>query len=121
MAVTAVAAPIGALPPAPVLGDTVAVLTQGGRLLLFPLADLKEMAKGKGLMLIDLAKNDAVIGVAVTTGEPLLIGGSGRGGKPHVQAVDARAQEIFRGTRARRGQEIPYKLKPSGLSLARDQ
>ncbi len=105
------------LPPAPVIGDTAAVITQGGRLLLFPLAELKEMAKGKGLMLIDLAKNDEVVGVAVTGGETLLIGGSGRGGKPVQQLLDARTQAAFRGARARRGQEIPFKLKPASLIL----
>ncbi|MCM2288718.1 MAG: DNA topoisomerase IV subunit A [Sulfuritalea sp.] len=105
------------LPPAPVIGDTAAVITQGGRLLLFPLAELKEMTKGKGLMLIDLAKNDEVVGVAVTGGETLLIGGSGRGGKPVQQLLDARTQAAFRGARARRGLEIPFKLKPASLNL----
>ena len=105
------------LPPAPVAGNSVAVLTQGGRLLLFPLAELKEMAKGKGLMLIDLTKNDEVVGIAVSGGETLLIGGSGRGGKIVRQPLDARAQVAFRGARARRGQEIPFKLKPATLAL----
>ena len=69
------------LPPALVAGDTAGVLTQGGRLLLFPLAELKEMARGKGLMLIDLAKSDEVVGVAITGEQALLISGVGRGGK----------------------------------------
>jgi topoisomerase IV subunit A len=105
------------LPPAPVLGDTVAVLTQGGRLLLFPLAELKEMAKGKGLMLIDLTKNDELVGVVVAGAQTLLIGGIGRGGKLVQQPLDSRAQAAFRGARARRGQEIAFKLKPASLTL----
>jgi len=109
------------LPPTPVVGDSVAVLTQGGRLLIFALAELKEMAKGKGLMLIDLTKNDEVVGVAVSGGQTLRIGGSGRGGKPVEQPLDARAQAAFRATRARRGQEIPFKLKPSSLNLTSSQ
>ena len=107
------------LPPAPVEGDTAAVLTQGGRLLLFPLAELKEMAKGKGLMLIELSKNDELVGVAVTGGQALLISGSGRGGKPVEQSLDVRAQAGFRSTRARRGQEIPFRLKPANLACRR--
>jgi topoisomerase-4 subunit A len=75
------------------------------------------MAKGKGLMLIDLAKSDEVVAVAVSNGQTLRIGGSGRGGKTVEQALDSRAQAEFRGARARRGQEIPFKLKPAGLSL----
>ncbi|MFH1869686.1 MAG: DNA topoisomerase IV subunit A [Pseudomonadota bacterium] len=105
------------LAPAPVLGDSVAVLSQGGRLLLFPLAELKEMAKGKGLMLIDLTKNDELVGVAVSGGETLLIGGTGRAGKMVQQPLDLRAQAAFRGARARRGQEIPFKLKAASLTL----
>jgi len=103
------------LVPAPVIGDTVAVISHGGRLLLFPLAELKAMAKGRGLMLIDLAKNDDVAAVAVTAGEALLIRGAGRGGKPVEQLLDARTQAGFRGGRARRGLEIPFKVKPAGM------
>ncbi|MCC7311918.1 MAG: DNA topoisomerase IV subunit A [Sulfuritalea sp.] len=109
------------LPPAPVTGDTVAVLAQSGKLLLFPLAELKEMAKGKGLMLIDLAKNDETVGVAVSGKETLIIVGSSRGGKPVRQTLDVRAQAPFRGARARRGQEIPFKLKPTSLGLTGKQ
>ncbi len=105
------------LSPALVAGDTAAVLTQGGRLLLFPLADLREMAKGKGLMLIDLAKNDEVAGVAVTAGQALLIGGNNRSGKTVQHPLDTRAQAAYRGSRARRGLEIPFKLKPASLFL----
>jgi hypothetical protein len=46
------------------------------------------MAKGKGLMLIDLAKSDEVVGVAVSEGQTMRIGGSGRGGKPVEQLID---------------------------------
>jgi topoisomerase-4 subunit A len=105
------------LPPAAADGNTVAVLTQGGRLLLFPLAELKEMAKGKGLMLIDLTKSDEVVAVAVTSGETLRIGGAGRGGKLVEQPLDSRAQAGFQGNRGRRGQEIPFKLKPMSLTF----
>ncbi|MBI5107766.1 MAG: DNA topoisomerase IV subunit A [Rhodocyclales bacterium] len=106
------------LPPAALVGDTAAVITQAGRLLLFPLADLREMAKGKGLMLIDLIKTDQVAGVAVIGNQALAIEGSGRGGKPVRQTLEVRAQAEFRGARARRGQEISFRIKPLGLSVA---
>jgi len=105
------------LPPAPVSGETVVVLTQAGRLLLFPLTEIREMAKGKGLMLIDLVKNDEVVGVAAIGNQPLRIEGSGRGGKASVQILDVKSQAEFRGARARRGQDIPFRLKPTGLDL----
>ena len=105
-------------------GDTasqplVAALSAAGRLLLFPLAELKAMAKGRGLLLMDLAKGDALIGVAVVADAPLLIFGAGRGGKESEQTLDVKAQATFRASRARRGQEIPFKLKPNGIRVAR--
>ena len=105
------------LQPAPLVGDTAVVLTAGGRLLLFPMAELKEMAKGKGLMLIDLVKNDEVAAVLVAGNQALSIEGSGRGGKATRQSLDVRAQAAFRAARARRGLELPFRLKPLGLTL----
>jgi topoisomerase-4 subunit A len=106
------------LPPAIIQGDTVAVLSQNGKLLLFPLAELKEMAKGKGLMLIDLAPKDELVGIATLGRQALIVYGAGRGGKATEQAVEVRAQTAFRSARAKRGQEIPFKLKPTGLSAS---
>ena len=77
------------------------------------------MAKGRGLLLIDLAKGDALVGVAVVADAPLLILGAGRGGKESEQMLDVKAQAAFRAGRARRGQEIPFRLKPNGIRAAR--
>jgi len=95
--------------------DTAIALSQAGRLLLFPLAELKEMAKGRGLTLIDLAKGDELVAVAVSAGESLWIVGTGRGGKTQEQSLSPREIAGFRGARARRGQEIPFKVKPIGI------
>jgi topoisomerase-4 subunit A len=99
------------------LGARVAALSQGGRLLLFPLAELKTMAKGRGLLLIDLTKTDELAAIAVIGVEPLIILGTGRSGKAVQTALDPRAQAAFHAGRARRGHEIPVKLKPAGLSF----
>jgi len=93
----------------------VAVLSEGGRLLMFPLIELKEMARGRGLMLIDLAKKDVLAGVALISQNPLRLQGVGRAGKPVESILEPRAQATFHGSRARRGQEIPFKFKPTGL------
>ncbi|AJP48563.1 DNA topoisomerase IV subunit A [Rugosibacter aromaticivorans] len=95
--------------------QAVAALSESGRLLIFALAELKEMARGRGLMLLDLAKNDALAGVAVVEAKPLRIQGIGRAGKALEALLEPRAQAAFHGSRARRGQEIPFKLKPTGL------
>ena len=82
---------------------------------MFPLIELKEMARGRGLMLIDLAKKDVLAGVALISQNPLRLQGVGRAGKPVESILEPRAQATFHGSRARRGQEIPFKFKPTGL------
>jgi topoisomerase-4 subunit A len=99
----------------PAASLTVAALSESGRLLLFALRELKEMARGRGLMLLDLTKNDTLVGVAVTADAALRIQGIGRGGKAAEVALEPREQAAYTSRRARRGQEIPAKIKPTGL------
>lgn len=91
---------------------TVAALSESGRLLLFALRELKEMARGRGLMLLDLTKNDTLVGVAVIADAALRIQGIGRGGKTVEATIEPREQATYTSSRARRGQEIPFKIKP---------
>ncbi|HMX15490.1 MAG TPA: DNA topoisomerase IV subunit A [Rhodocyclaceae bacterium] len=101
--------------PAKVAGDTVGAVTQGGRLLVFPLAEMKEMAKGRGLMLQHLAPKDELAAVAVGDGKFFTVEGAGRGGKAMEWKVGAREMENYRAARARKGHAIPQKWKPTGL------
>ena len=101
--------------PAKVAGDTVGAVTQGGRLLVFPLAEMKEMAKGRGLMLQHLAPKDELAAVAVGDGKSFTVEVAGRGGKAMEWKVGAREMENYRATRARKGHAIPQKWKPTGL------
>jgi len=89
--------------------DRLAVATLQGRLLIFPLQDLPELAKGKGNKLIqippaDLASGaDAVVAItALTTGGELKV----FSGKRHVtlKGVDV---ENYLGSRANRGTVLP--------------
>ncbi|MBL8487239.1 MAG: DNA topoisomerase IV subunit A [Rhodocyclaceae bacterium] len=103
------------LAPAKTAGDTVGTVTQGGRLLVFPLAELKEMAKGRGLMLQHLAPKDELAAVAVGDGKSFTVEGAGRGGKAMEWKVGTRDMENYRAARARKGHAIPQKWKPTGL------
>ncbi|MBL8489478.1 MAG: DNA topoisomerase IV subunit A, partial [Rhodocyclaceae bacterium] len=103
------------LVPAPVAGDTVGAVTQGGRLLVFPLAELKEMAKGRGLVLLHLAPRDELAAVAVGDGKAFVVEGAGRGGKAAEWKASGKDLENYRAARARKGHQIPARLKPAGL------
>jgi topoisomerase-4 subunit A len=104
------------LTPAPVKGATLNAISAEGRLLLFPLADMPEMAKGRGNKILDLDAKDELAAVCVNFGNSLTIDGAGRGGKASTTIIEGRDLEAFRGQRARKGQLATLKLKPSNLS-----
>ncbi len=95
------------LPPAlasvGMLGDQVGCLSTQGRLLVFPLSELKLQPNGgRGLTLIDLDGKDALASVAVFA-QALRIEGTGRGGKVRDEVVKGVALQSYVGKRARKG------------------
>jgi len=96
-------------------GATVAAISQAGRLLVFPLTELKAMAKGRGLIIQDIGPKDEMVAVAVGDGSSGTVFGAGRGGKATEFKVGAKDMATYRGARARKGQQIPARLKPAGL------
>jgi topoisomerase-4 subunit A len=89
----------------------VAALSAEGRLLVFPLEDVKELAGGgKGVMAIKLHDNEAMLGaVPVDTG--LKIAAIGRGEKPTTITLTAASLEHYRGARARTGRVLQPSFK----------
>ena len=104
------------LKPAKAAGDTLAAISQSGRLLVLAREELKVMAKGRGLMIIDLGPKDELAAAAVGDGSAFTVSGAGRGGKASEWRVAGKDVGTYRGARARKGQAIPAKLKPTGLA-----
>jgi topoisomerase IV subunit A len=100
------------LPPSLADAQTqVACLTLAGRLLVFPLGELKVQPKGgRGLTLIDLEAKDALVSVAAF-GTALQLLGTGRGGKPKDEVLKGAGLAAHVGKRARKGraQELMQK------------
>ena len=100
------------LPPAAIAeGEEplVVVATNEGRMLVFPLADLPEMARGKGNKLIGIpsaraaAREELVAGLCVVTeGDTLQVTSGG-----HYRNFKWSELEHFRGERGRRGSKLP--------------
>ena len=92
------------LPPSLADAQTqVACLTLAGRLLVFPLDELKLQPKGgRGLTLIDLDPKDALVSVAAFD-TALQVVGTGRGGKPKDELLKGAALAAHTGKRARKG------------------
>ena len=95
-------------------GETAAAISSSGRLLLFPLADVKTMAKGRGTILQNVEPKDELAAVSVGA-DKLIVSGTGRGGKASEWKLPSKDMDTFRGQRARKGHAIPAKLKPTGL------
>ncbi len=95
--------PPSAMPAAELLGAQLACLSLAGRLLVFPLEELKHQAKGgRGLTLMDLDAKDALVSVSAFT-QGLQVLGTGRGAKPKEETLKGNALAAYVGKRARKG------------------
>lgn len=101
------------IPPVVAQGSEVACLSLSGRLLVFPLDELKRQPKGgRGLKLIDLEAKDALVSAAVFN-HALQVLGTGRGGKPKEEILKGAALANYVGTRGRKGKPIDAGMKAS--------
>jgi topoisomerase-4 subunit A len=99
------------LPPAPVPGDDalVAVTSEGGKLLVFPVKDVPELARGKGNKLFDIAsknyasREEFLTGLAVVAKDKALIVRSG----DRKMTISWGDLKDYRGQRAQRGSVLP--------------
>jgi topoisomerase-4 subunit A len=110
------------LAPAAVPGDEaagvlLACLSQGGRLLLFPVDELKHQPKGgRGLTLMDLEPKDRLLAVATATTQLVVHGTSLRGGRPKDELLRGVALQAHLGKRARKGKVVEGMKAPQRLS-----
>src|SRR5690606_6576812 len=108
------------LPPCMADGmSQVACLSLSGRLLVFPLAELKLQPKGgRGLTLMDLEAGDALVSVAAFA-QALEVQGSGRGGREKRETLRAPALAPYTGKRARKGRPVAdLAMKPQRVVAA---
>lgn len=96
---------------------SVACLSEAGRLLVFPLDDLKRLPTGgKGVILMDLDKNEKLQSAIAVGDTGATLSGLGRTGKPTEAALDAKTLKAFAANRARKGHALEPKLKDAKLT-----
>ena len=94
----------------------VACLSEQGRLLVFPLDELKRLPTGgKGVILMELEKNERLQAAVVVGERGALMSGAGRAGKPTEVELDAKILKSFTTHRARKGHTLEPKLKDAKL------
>ncbi len=103
------------LTPMPAAGQWIASASANGRLLLAPRAEMKVMARGRGVIVMGLDEKESLVAVACPASESVVVAGIGRGGKDVEFEIKGAAQEAHRGKRARKGAAISPKVKPIAL------
>jgi topoisomerase-4 subunit A len=105
------------LPPVGVAAahKQVACLSLSGRLLVFPLDEVKLQANGgRGLVLMDVDAKDPLVSVA-TCANALKVSGVGRAGKAKEADLAGAALAVYRGSRARKGKVCDLGMKAQRL------
>ena len=106
------------LPPAIVTEDAsaIACLSEKGRLLVFGLAEIKQLSSGgRGVILMELEDKESLVSAQAISQRGVRVHGIGRGGKPQEVNLSASGLGIHIGKRARKGKALEAKIKPSGL------
>jgi topoisomerase-4 subunit A len=78
---------------------------------------MREMARGRGVIMMGLEKNEKLVAVTVTGDRSVMVEGIGRGGKEKQLPLAGAKLGHHVGHRARMGRVLPEKLTPTGLKL----
>jgi topoisomerase-4 subunit A len=94
----------------------VVCLSENGRLLVFPLDELKRLPTGgKGVILMGLDAKECMLSAIAVGADGASYSGLGRGGKPTDTHLDAKTLKGFAGNRARKGHLVEPRLKEARL------
>ncbi|MET3139615.1 topoisomerase-4 subunit A [Undibacterium sp. GrIS 1.2] len=96
--------------------SAIACLSEKGRLLVFGLAEIKQLASGgRGVILMELEPKEKLLAAQAISQKGVRVAGIGRAAKPQEVVLSASALSIHINKRARKGKALESKLKPSGI------
>jgi topoisomerase-4 subunit A len=99
-------------------GGLIMALGNNGKLLLFPISEMKELSGGKGVIILGLNDGEALISTAVLPeGSSLLIRGTSKGVKLSQLVLKWGELQPFVSHRARKGMLAPVKFKPEKIEV----
>jgi len=96
--------------------DHVAALSSAGRLLVFPLAEMREVPRGRGVIVMALDAGERLAAVTLATAKRVVIEGTNRSGKPVSQAIEGEELARHLMHRARRGALPSRRMKVTGFA-----
>ncbi len=94
------------LPPVRLLGTWVAVAADNGKLLAFPLEEMKILTGGKGVQLMKLEDKERLLALTTFDGQRLIVEGKTRLGRQANVTLNGEALEKHRLHRARKGHPL---------------
>jgi topoisomerase-4 subunit A len=99
--------------------DHVAALSSRAKLLVFPLAEMREVPRGRGVIVIGLDGEETLAAVGLATSRKVVLQGTNRLGRPAVVTIEGEdlAKHLLR--RARKGALVGHRIKVTGF--AREQ
>lgn len=99
----------------PATAENAVTLSEKGRMLLFSFDELKEMARGRGVMLMGLDANEKMTAVGFAGSKSVTVTGVSRSGKERSAVVSGADLKKHLLHRARKGCLIPGNLLPTGI------
>ena len=96
--------------------DHVAALSSNGRLLVFGLDEMREVPRGRGVIIMGLDRGERLVAVALTGASRVVVQGTNRAGRT-ISAViegDELAKHVLR--RARKGSLVGRRIKSTGFA-----
>jgi topoisomerase-4 subunit A len=97
--------------------SAIACLSEKGRLLVFGLDEIKTLSGGgRGVILMELEKNEKLLGAQPISQRGIVITGTGRGSKAQQVTLSASGLANHIGKRARKGKSLESRIKPAMLA-----
>jgi len=106
--------PLAPVPLAPGL-DHVAALSSRGKLLVFALDEMREVPRGRGVIIIGLDGEERLDAIALTTATRVVLQGTNRLGRSVVQVIEGEELGKHLLRRARKGALVSKRMKVLGF------
>ncbi len=95
--------------------DHVAALSSKGRLLVFALDEMREVPRGRGVIIMGLDGEERLTAVGLTTANRVVLQGTNRVGRTVVQVIEGEDLAKHRLRRARKGSMVTKRMKVLGF------
>ena len=96
--------------------SAIACVSEKARLLVFSIEEVKSLSGGgRGVILMELEKNETLVGAQPISQKGVIITGMGRGAKPQELSLSASVLAPYIGKRSRKGKALESKIKPEGI------